>query len=393
MNNVLYMAWRYLRFHWGKSVTLVASISLILAIPAGLQVVVEQGGEMLTARAASTPLLIGAKGSAVDLTLSALYFRPPRLERIPYFEVSSFNEKGVNSVIPLHLRFSVGRYRFVGTTVDYFEFRGLTLAEGRGIARLGECVLGSRVAAALGVGVGGYVLSSSGSAFDVAGSFPLKMPVVGILAPHGTADDDAVFGDVKTAWIIEGLAHGHRDITQVNPDDGGVLRREEDNVVANSSVLSYVEITDENIDSFHFHGDPASFPIDAAIVVPRDLKEGILLRGRYQESDRQVQLLVPSEIIDELLATMFSIRDYVVLASGGVGLAALATAILVFVLSIRLRRREIETIRRIGGARQRLNAILAAEILLVLVAGTLFAVCSTLLLNRSAGVLIRLVAG
>lgn len=392
MNHVLYMAWRYLRYHWGKSITLVASISLILAIPAGLQVVVEKGGEMLTARAASTPLLIGAKGSAVDLTLSALYFRPPRLETIPFSEVSSFREKGISSVIPLHLRFSVGQHRFVGTTIDYFEFRGLRVAEGRWMTKLGECVLGSKAAAELGVGTGGHVLSSSGSAFDVAGSFPLKMPVVGILSPRGTIDDNAVFGDVKTAWVIEGRAHGHRDITRVDPDDVGILRREESNVVANASVLSNVEITDENIDSFHFHGDPESFPIDAAIVVPRDLKEGILLRGRYQESDHQVQLLVPSEIVDELLAAMFSVRDYVVLASGGVGLAALATAILVFVLSVRLRRREIETIQRIGGARQRLNTILATEIALVLVAGTVFAVCSTTLVSRSAGVLLRLIA-
>ena len=43
MNNVLYMAWRYVRFHWGKTVLLVSAISLVLFLPAGLYVVVEQG--------------------------------------------------------------------------------------------------------------------------------------------------------------------------------------------------------------------------------------------------------------------------------------------------------------------------------------------------------------
>ena len=77
MNDVLFLAWRYLRFNWIKSLVLLASISLVLFLPLGLQVVVQQGADTLTSRAAATPLLIGAKGSAVDLALSALYFREP----------------------------------------------------------------------------------------------------------------------------------------------------------------------------------------------------------------------------------------------------------------------------------------------------------------------------
>ena len=87
MKHVIFMAWRYLRFYWGKTAVLVASISLILFVPAGLNVLVEQGAEVLTARAEATPLLIGAKGSAVDLTLSALYFRLPHVEPMVHREV------------------------------------------------------------------------------------------------------------------------------------------------------------------------------------------------------------------------------------------------------------------------------------------------------------------
>ena len=64
INHVLYMASHYVRFHWGKTVLLVSAISLVLFLPAGLYVVVEQGARMLTAPHESTPLLIGAKGSA-----------------------------------------------------------------------------------------------------------------------------------------------------------------------------------------------------------------------------------------------------------------------------------------------------------------------------------------
>ena len=59
MKHILYLAWKYLSFNRMKTIVLVGSISLILFLPAGLYVLVEQGGKTLTARAESTPLLIG----------------------------------------------------------------------------------------------------------------------------------------------------------------------------------------------------------------------------------------------------------------------------------------------------------------------------------------------
>ena len=54
--------------------------------------------------------------------------------------------------------------------------------------------------------------------------------------------------------------------------------------------------------------------------------------------------------MDELLATVLTVRQYVLAAVLLVGLATLATIILVFVLSARLRRNEILTMTRIGAA-------------------------------------------
>ncbi len=391
MNDVLYMAWRYVRFHWGKTVLLVSAISLVLFLPAGLHVVVEQGAQTLTARAESTPLLIGSKGSDVDLTLSALYFRPPNLSPCEFRQARRVSRTGLAIGIPLHLRYTVRKQRIVGTTLDYADFRSLAVAQGRWFGLLGECVLGAEAARVLGVGVGEYVLSSAGSAFDVAGAFPLKMPVVGVLEPTGTADDEAVFVDVKTTWIISGLAHGHDNVNAAQQGDKWVLMREDGNVVANAAVLSYTQITPQNIDSFHFHGDPESFPIDAILAVPTDRKSGILLRGRYEEEGTAVQMLVPSQVVNEVLETMFSVRNYVILGSIGVGVATLMTAALVFLLSIRLRRREIETIRKIGGSSRRLRGMLVSEILLVVVGGVVIAGLLTVGVSRFGDLLVRFI--
>ena len=389
MNDVLFLAWRYLRFNRGKTAVLIGSISLILFLPAALQVVVKETARTLTARADATPLLLGARGSAVDLTLGALYFREPTLDPTTFDESERIAGSDLAAAIPLNLRYEVRGHRIVGTTLDYLDFRGLEIMVGRRFAMLGECILGHDAARDLGVGVGDHVLSTPTSAFDVAGSFPLKMPVVGVLAPTGTPDDDAVFADLKTTWVIAGLAHGHQDVTAPEASSG-VLSRTEDNVVANASVLSYTEITADNIDSFHFHGDPGGFPVDAVLAVPGDRKSGVVLRGRYQELDQPVQMVVPRAVVDDLVETMFSVRNAMLAVSLGLGLATIATAALVFALSVRLRRREIETMRKIGAPRRRIRAVLAGEVLLVVVASITTAAVLTVIVSRFGGLLLRM---
>ncbi len=381
MSDVLYLAVQYLRFNRGKTTVLAASISLILFLPAGLQVTVERTARALTARADATPLLIGAPGSAVDLTLASLYFRRPSVEPLSYEEVGKLDGSGLGSAIPLHLRFEARGHRIVGTSPDYFKFRNLEIAVGRRFAMLGECVIGAKAASALGATTGSFVMSTPSGAFDVAGSFPLKMKVVGVLAPSGTPDDDAILVDLKTAWVIAGLAHGHTDVTMPGAESG-VLARSDDNVVANASVLSYTEITSENIDSFHFHGDPAGFPVDSIIVVPRDHKSGVVLRGRYGEPDSGAQMIVPRGVVDDLVATMFSVRDIIFAVGIAMAVATIATVVLIFALSIRYRRREIETMWKIGAAPGRIRAILATEILLVIVASVVIAGALTALVSR-----------
>ena len=133
------------------------------------------------------------------------------------------------------------------------------------------------------------------------------------------------------------------------------------------------EITEENCDSFHSHGDPATFPLTAIIAAPRDGKSAALLMGRYQSEDETLQVFRPSGVMDELFATVFRVEDFVVAAFAGVGGATMATAILVFLLSLRLRRREFQTLRRIGADPLRVTALWCSEIVSVLVCAAVLA--------------------
>ncbi len=369
MKHVLYMAWRYLAYHRIKSLILVGAIALIVFIPAALRVLVRQGETQLTARAEATPLLLGARDSPLELALNSLYFSADVPETIEFGRAQDIAASGLAGAIPLYVRFRSQNDPIVGTTVDYFAYRGLRVAAGRQMATLGECVVGATVASARGLEPGGQVISSPESVFDLAGAYPLRMRITGVLSPSHGPDDHAIFVDVKTAWIIEGLAHGHEDLRQPQAA-GRVLRREGSNIVGNASVREYQEITPENIDSFHFHGDVATFPITAVIALPTDQKSTALLLGRYQ-SDEALQLLQPSEVVGELLATVFSVQNVIVAALIVVGTTTLALVALVFLLSLRLRRGEIETMMKIGGSRPRIASILGLEMAGVLGIGLL----------------------
>lgn len=388
MRGIVYLAARYLAYHRIKSTILVLSVTLIIFLPVGLNVLVEKGVDELTARADVTPLLVGAKGSPLELVLNSLYFETETPATMSYAEAIRISDTKLAEAIPLYVRFRSRDHPIVGTTLEYFDYRGLRFATGRAMAVLGECVLGSAVARELDVGPGDSVVSSPETVFDLAGVYPLKMRVAGVLRPSFTPDDEAIIVDIKTAWILEGLGHGHEDLSTPEAASA-VLAREENAITANASVAQYDEITSENINSFHFHGDPSGFPLTAVIAVPDSDKSAVILMGRYEGAEELHQIVRPRIVIDELLDTVLTVQTFVVTAVVIVSLSTVATAILVFLLSIRLRRREITTMRKIGASRLTVLSVLSSEILAVLVISLVLAAGLTVLTAYFGSTFIR----
>lgn len=356
---ILHLGSRYLARNRPKTVLLIAAFTLVWLLPAAIALIVSEVEEKLRSRAASTALVLGHAGSALELTFNALYFTKPAIATFPKSDADELAASGLADVIPIYSRYTAGEYRIVGTTIDYFFFREFVYRSGRAPVRPGECVIGSAVAEKNGISVGDAVISSPETLFDLAGVYPLKMTVAGIIEPTGTPDDNAIFTDLKTTWIIEGLGHGHDEAKDVPEDQK--LSEEEDGVIRlNASVMEYNEITPENIDSFHFHGDEGSFPITAAIVSPSGAKEQAILKGRFANSDLR-QLITPAEEMDELFATVFTVQQVVLWLLIGVGIGTLAIGAMVFVLSHRLRKDEFRHLRHLGASPGTLRGLIAFE--------------------------------
>lgn len=387
MIDSLYIAWKYVTYNKVKTTILVLSITLIATLPLALQLLLNESEQQLRARAGQTPLLVGARGSALDLVMNSLYFTEEVPQLVTLGATQAIEDTGLALAIPLYVRFRARGFPIVGTSLDYFDFRGLTMKEGRMLAMLGECVVGAEVAAHLELAPGDSLVSSPENLFDIAGVYPLKMKVAGVLERSYSADDLAVFVDTKTAWVIQGLGHGHEDVTRTG-DSSVILQREDDNVTANAKLLHYMEITEHNLASFHFHGDEGGYPLTAVIALPQDAKAATLLRGRYLE-DKQYQITRPDDVIDGLMENIFRIKNVIDAVIVIVGFATVLTMILVFVLSLRLRQGEIDTIFRIGCSRMTVVRLLMAEILIIVVVSAVLCAVLLWLVQANSAELVR----
>lgn len=371
--NALFLAFAYLRFHWARSVVLVLVAALILAVPVITQVLLNGSQTALTERADRTPLVLGNRGSQLDLAINALYFSDDRAQPVTMADSDAIWDTGLALPIPLNTAFETNGARIVGTSIEYFDFRDLALSEGRQIALLGEAVLGADVAARLDLGAGDTVVSSPQNLFDLDGVYPLELNIVGVLAATGTADDEAVFVDIKTSWVIAGIGHGHDGVLA---EDAG-----SEDIVASASIVEFNRITEENIDSFHFHGDPADYPVSAILLAPNDDRSATILRGRYLDPDNPVQLIVPTEVIGELVDRIFRIKSLLDAVTLIIGVAAFAAVGLAIFLSYRLRAREMQTAFKIGARRGMILRLLMAETVILLCFAGVIAFAATLVVQ------------
>ena len=322
------------------------------------------------------------------MTLNAIYFKRGSIDPIEFGEVASIRESSSATAIPVHSLYTAQEHPVVGTTIEYFDFRGLELATGSQFVTLGDCVLGSRVANSLGVTIGDYIISDRENVLNLAGQSPLRLNIVGILEDSRGPDDWAVFVDVKTAWVIQGLGHGHQDLSGEDKDSAKVLSKSNDKIVASPAVESYIEITPENIESFHFHGDTKDFPITSVIVVSESQKDETILEGKYAGHEA-MQFTYPKNDVRELMSLVFKVKQFF---DANAILIAVSTAmllLLVVLLSLRLRKREMETMFKLGCSRTTIFQLQLIEMVIIFGVAAILLALSTWGLIAGAGGLVE----
>jgi putative ABC transport system permease protein len=372
MKQSLYLAIKYLQYHRLWTLVLFASIGLILYLPAGLHKLIVESELQMMERADATPLIIGAKGNSTDLVINTLYFEQNQVDDLELRVLDKLGGTGFGYSIPMVSYFHARGFPIIGTNLDYFLFRDLTIEKGRNLLYVGECILGAQAAERLDLEPGDSLVSSPENFLDLAGVYPLQMEVVGILEPSNSPDDMAVFTDLKTNWIIMGLGHGHQDMQQVN-DPSLILDRDSSHVTASPKLFLYNKIDGRNTHSFHFHGDIKDYPITSVLFIPDDAKASTLLQGRFETGEIPDQIVVPSEVVDNLLQNIFRVKQIFNTVFILVGVATLCILALIVVLTLRLRKDELFTMFTIGSSRNKTLEIIGSELLILVLLSLGFA--------------------
>ncbi len=363
------LAWRYLTHYIGRTSILVSALTLTLMIPMLLAWSIEDFQSRWLARAQSTPWVIGPKGSRFGLTMHALYFRGTSEERIPQRELKRIEKLQLAKTIPLFIHYQASGFPIVGTSREYFHLRGLNLLAGNPWERIGDCLIGYKVSQQLGLKPRDHLLSDPENAFDLSAAPPLRMRIAGVLEPQGTSDDEAVFVDIKTSWIIAGIGHGH---DMANND---TAPEEHLHAADKSNLKKYNEVTDDNFKSFHFHGNSSEYPLTAIVAVTDSEKAETLLMGKFLAPEQSLQIVRPRDVIEEMLLVVTQLQR----VFGWILIAFFAASgllvLLIVWLSTRMRAKEFETLRLIGCSPWTATQLIVAELCITLTFSFLAALC------------------
>lgn len=381
------LAWRHARHHRGRTAIVLLCVAAAVALPLGVRVLVAEFRDELTQRAERTPMVVGAKGNRFDLTLALLYFRSADVDTISMADAARLRDARPGVVIPMNLRFTARTRPIVATTPEYAELRNLRPRVGTLPLALGEATLGHAAARDMGLSVGDHLFSDQRELFDIAKPQALKMRVVGVLQPTEGPDDDAVFVDLKTAWILEGLSHAHIDPAQA--PERLVLDKTSAGPVLSEELIDFNEVTPQNINAFHLHAGEDRLPITGVIVVPESDRSGTILASQLNAGPR-MQAVAPPDVVADLLAYVLRLRSILDGVSLLVAVLSASLFALVFALAVRVRAREFETYRRIGVARPTVAAIVIWEIAMILAAGVSLGVLAALALRGVGPELVKL---
>jgi len=328
--NVARLAWSYLRAQPLGTLLNIVLLALGIATIGFVLLVNGQVGDSLARDARDIDLIVGAKGSPIQLILAGIFQLDAPTGNIPLATIAKLRaDQRVRRVIPLSLGDNFRGYRIVGTTPDYIALYDGVYATGHGWDDKMQAVFGASVAAATHLGVGDRFVGSHGLVEGGPVHADSVYTVVGVLKPTGTVLDRLVAVNTESVWFVH---EGKLD----DPDERNVVDAERQVTVA---LVQYAS------------------PL-AAVSLPREInmKTDLLAASPAFESARLFRLL--------------GVGADVIKAFGGVVLATAALSLFIALYrALNERAYDIAVLRTLGMRPSSIAAMMLLEALFLAVLG------------------------
>lgn len=186
----------------GLSVMLIAFGAAILTI---LMLASTQIEEKLNNNSKDIDLVVGAKGSPLQLILSSIYYIDFPTGNIPLKEANELaNNPFVKRAVPLALGDNYNGIRIVGTDSNYISLYGLKTQSGKFWQADLEATIGSNVAKGQQLKVGDTFFGAHGLTENKDLHKEHAYKVVGILTPQGNVTDNLILTNLASVWEMHG---------------------------------------------------------------------------------------------------------------------------------------------------------------------------------------------
>lgn len=326
------LAWRYL---WSRPLAAALNLLLLtlgLAAMTLVMLVAAQVDRAFERDLNGIDLVVGAKGSPLQLILAGVFHIDAPTGNIPLQEVQELQKNPlVAQVIPLSLGDSYQGFRIVGTTPDYVAHYGAALAQGALWSQPMDAVLGASVARAIVqpgheqaalVGVTFIGTHGLGAGGHAHGEHPYR--VSGVLQPCGCVLDRLILTSSESVWLV------HETATADDPEDLEILKQEREVTVA---LVRY------------------RTPL-AAVSLPRSVN-----------ANTSMQAAAPAMEISRLLR-LLGVGADVLRAFGGVLLAVAALSVFIALWNaVRESRFDLAMLRMLGAPPGRVAGLVLCEAL------------------------------
>jgi putative ABC transport system permease protein len=334
MKNVastIQLAWHYL---WARPFAAWLGIGLMALGVAAMTLLIlvsHQVERNFQRELAGIDLVVGARGSPLQLILSGVFHIDTPTGNVPLGDVNELAKNSqVKKLIPLSLGDNLQGFRIVGTTADYVQLYDAKLAQGQLWAAPLQAVLGAQVARELQLPLGQRFEGSHGlgQGGETHGQTPYQ--VVGMLAPCACVLDRLVLTSLQSVWQV------HEKATATDVEDEKVLQEEREVTLA---LIQYAS------------------PL-AAVSFPRFVNTSTDMQAAAPavEVTRLFQLLgVGKQVLQGFAYVLFAV-------------AALSVC-MALAQAVRERAADLALLRLLGAPPRKLAALIVAEALLVAMLG------------------------
>ena len=223
----LSLSWRYL---WARPLAALLNVLLLglgLASITFLLLVAHQVERAFDRDLAGIDVVVGAKGSPMQLILSGVLHLDVPPGNVPLAAVNALQKNPmVAEVIPISLGDNFQAYRIVGSSLAYPAHYGAVLAQGRLWSAPMEVVLGATVARKLGLRLGDSFVGSHGLGAGGHAHGDSAYTVVGLLAANASVLDRLILTDTASVWKV------HEDYSAADDEDRKVMEEEREVTMA-----------------------------------------------------------------------------------------------------------------------------------------------------------------